>query len=101
MVAEPCVVPYTGNSHIGSRDRCEELDGAASTMFRQMNLEESPMSDLGVFTLSSDEAEYINSVLDSEAMTWLNRIDPDRVARSTNAIPPRDDSRNSQGGEER
>ena len=88
MVAEPCVSPYTGACHIGSCDRCEELDGAASTMFRQMDLEEFSTPDgerggdeenfgsaLGMFTLSGDESEYINSVFESETMHWLNHTD--------------------------
>ena len=58
------------------RDRCEELDGAASVMFQQMDLEESStharassFEELGrdeeddykcIFTLSGEEAAYVN-----------------------------------------
>ena len=109
MVAEPCVAPYKGCSHIGSRDRCEELDYAART-FRPTNLGNSSCTgcegvceeceengeellmmqadDLILPTgdFSREETEYLRSIMQSSTMAWLadRRIDP--VARSTNAM---------------
>ena len=40
MVAEPCVVPYSGIVHVGSRDRCEQLDRATPIVFRQFDLDD-------------------------------------------------------------
>ena len=94
MVAEPCVALYKGCFHIGSRDRCEDLDGAASSMFQQANLEEFPTTtragDFGtiesedeyecffpedneVFTLTTQDTSYVGSVMESEAMWWLDQ----------------------------
>ena len=105
MVAEPCATPYTGACHIGSRDRCERLDGAAS-IFRPTSLEDSSASarassfeESGIhvedgnmefmFTFSSEEAEYINTLLEPDTVAWLGTqgqgIDP--AARITTAIP--------------
>ena len=108
MVAQPCVVPYTGNSHIGSRDRCGEL-GYAARIFQptdwnssfarcdcgagecEENKEELHMLDaenlkMRAMDLSDEEAEYLHTIMQSSAMAWLAEHGIDPVARTTTAM---------------
>ena len=110
MVAEPCATPDKGACRIGSRDPFEKLDGAASIVFQQLDLEDSstharvgsyeercPVVDDEdqMFTISGEDMEYLESHMEEilhpyagpQSVEWLGRIEFEEAARIINAHP--------------